>query len=327
MVRAMGTVREALAIDAQEAVRAIGDAIRRHVLRGLRRRGVVVGLSGGIDSSVSAALCRRALGPERVLALLMPERAGESDPLRLGRALAQSLGIAFEVEVIGPTLEAVGCYRRQREAIRRVVPGYGDGWGCKLVTAADGGGLSVYHLVVESPDGGRRTIRLPADVLLEIVAATNFKQRTRKMLEYHHADRLRYAVVGTPNRLEHDQGFFVKCGDGAADLKPIAHLYKTQVYALAEYLGIPEEIRLRPPTTDTYSLPQTQEEFFFGVPLATLDLCLCAHDQGVSPETLAAEIGISPDEAQAVYRDIDGKRRASEYLRAAPLFVEDPRGG
>jgi NAD+ synthase len=314
-------IREALELDPAEAAGNIIQAIREQVLGTLRRRGVVIGLSGGIDSSVSAALCRRALGPERVLGLLMPERAEGSESLRLGRLLAEALGIPHEVEVIGPALEAVGCYRWQADAIRRLVPEYDARWGFKLVVSAEARGLPVYQLVLQPPDGARRTLRLPPDVLLELVAATNFKQRTRKMLEYAHADRLRYAVVGTPNRLEHDQGFFVKGGDGAADLKPIAHLYKTQVYALAAHLGIPEEIRARPPTTETYSLPQTQEEFFFRVPLETLDLCLYAHDRGISAQAVAEEVGLTPAEAQAVYRDIDGKRRTSAYLHARPLLV------
>ena len=132
---------------------------------------------------------------------------------------------------------------------------------------------------------------MPPAAYLQIVAATNFKQRVRKMMEYYHADRLNYAVAGTPNRLEYDQGFFVKLGDGAADVKPIAHLYKTQVYALAEYLGVPEEIRRRPPTTDTFSLPQTQEEFYFALPYAKMDLCLYGHNHGVPAAEVAAAAG------------------------------------
>jgi NAD+ synthase len=316
----------ALDIDPGETTRALTAVIREQVLGTLRRRGVVLGLSGGVDSSVAAALCVRALGPQRVFGLLMPEREGEDDSVRLARDLAHTLGMAFAIEVVGPTLDAVGCYRRQADAIRKVVPEYADGWACKLVARGEGRGLTVYELVVAAPSGARRSVRLPPDVLLELVAATNFKQRTRKMLEYHHADRLRYAVVGTPNRLEYDQGFFVKVGDGAADLKPLARLYKTQIYRLAEHLGVPEEIRSRAPTTETYSLPQTQEEFFFGLPLRTLDLCLFAHDRGITSEVLAEELGLSPAEAAGVYREIEARRRASAYLHAPPLLADDAGG-
>jgi len=203
------------------------------------------------------------------------------------------------VEDISPILDACGCYARRDAAIRRLLPEYGEGWRCKLVL--EGGGLdserlNVCYIAVQPPGGAVRKVRLPAREFREIVAATNFKQRVRKMLEYHHADRLHYAVVGTPNRLEYDQGFFVKGGDGFADVKPIAHLYKTQVYQLAEHLGVPAAVRTRPPTTDTYSLPQTQEEFFFSLPLGELDLVLQAHNAGRSVAAVAGELGFEPEQ-------------------------------
>src|SRR3989442_118535 len=173
-----------------------------------------------------------------------------------------------------------------------------------------------------SPEGERSRMRLPLDAYLGIVAATNMKQRSRKQLEYYHADRLNYAVAGTPNRLEYDQGFFVKSGDGAADLKPIAHLYKSQVYQLAAELGVPEETRSRPPTTDTYSLAQTQEEFFFGISLRTLDVCMYALDQGVPAETVAPAVGLSTEQVLDVFRDIAGRRRSTRYQHEQPLLVD-----
>ena len=94
------------------------------------------------------------------------------------------------------------------------------------------------------------------------------------MMLYYHAELRDYAVLGTAQRNEHDQGFFVKHGDGASDIRPIGHFYKTQVFQLAEYLDIPEEIRTQTPTTDTYSAGSSQEEFFFRLPFEVMDL-LC----------------------------------------------------
>ncbi len=280
-------------------------------------------VSGGIDSSVAAALCVRALGADRVLALLLPESESSGDTLDLSTVLVEHLGVESVVEDITPMLEAFGCYRRRDDAIRQVVPEYGDGWRAKLVLPSVLGSerLPIFSVVVESPAGERTQARLTSDAYRAVVAATSFKQRTRKMLEYYHADRLDRAVVGTPNRLEYDQGFFVKGGDGAADVKPIAHLYKTQVYQLAEHLGIPEEIRTRPPTTDTYSLPQSQEEFYFSVPYQVLDLCLYALNNGVPAASVAAAAGLRDEDVDRVFRDIESKRRATSYLHEHALLL------
>jgi NAD+ synthase len=312
-----------LNLDAATEVERIATTLRSQVLKQLRRRGIVLGLSGGVDSSVVAALCVRAFGPANVFGIYMPEQDSEPDSLRLGRAVAESLGIETVLEDITPILNGAGCYRRRDEYIRRLFPEYGPGWRSKVVLrkAKLTGGYNVFHLVVRGPHGEEKEARMPPEVYLGIVATTNMKQRTRKQLEYYHADRLQYAVAGTPNRLEYDQGFFVKNGDGAADVKPIAHLYKSQVYQLAAHLGVPEEIRSRPPTTDTYSLAQTQEEFFFGISLRTLDVCMYALDHGVPAETVGPAVGLTTEQVLDVFRDIAGRRRTTRYQHEQPLLV------
>jgi NAD+ synthase len=316
----------ALTLDAATEVERVATALRAQVLKRLRRKGLVLGLSGGVDSSVVAALAARALGPENVLGIFMPEQDSDPDSLRLGRAVADWLGMPTVLEDITPILNGAGCYRRRDEFIRRLVPEYGPGWRSKVVLRKARGtaGYNVFHLVVRGPQGEEKEARMPPEVYLGIVATTNMKQRTRKQIEYYHADRLQYAVAGTPNRLEYDQGFFVKNGDGAADVKPIAHLYKSQVYQLAAFLGVPEEIRSRPPTTDTYSLAQTQEEFFFGISLRTLDLCMYALDQGISAEAVAPAAGLTVGQVLDVFRDIAGRRRTTRYQHEAPLLVDAP---
>jgi NAD+ synthase len=311
-----------LRLDAGAETARIAGFVRHAVVDQLRRRGVVVGLSGGIDSSVTAALCVRAMGADRVVGLLMPDIESAADTTALGEQLAASLGIRAIVENITPTLEAAGCYARRDAAIRRLVPEYGPSHKSKLVLSKAGSdAYRVFSVVVESPSGLRSRTRVTSEAYLAILAAMNFKQRVRKMMEYHYADLLVYAVAGTPNLLEYDQGFFVKLGDGAADVKPIAHLYKTQVYQLAEHLGIPEEIRRRLPTTDTYSLEQSQEEFFFQLPYETLDLCLYGVNHQVLPEEVSRVTGLSVAETKRAYRDITSKRRATAYLHEPPLLL------
>lgn len=317
--------QETLAIDLAQEAERIATYMRNGLRNQLKRRGIVIGVSGGIDSSVTAALAVKALGKERVFALEMPERHSADETTSLSRTLIDYLQIDSIRVDITSILSSIGFYQFYDDAIRQVIPEYGNGWKSKIVTSniLENKGFSLLSVVAQSPDNQITKARLPLKPYLEIVAATNFKQRTRKMLEYYHADRLNYAVAGTPNRLEYDQGFFVKLGDGAADIKPIAHLYKTQVYQMAEYLGIPEEIRKRPPTTDTYSLSQGQDEFYFSLPYQKMDLCLYGKNNGLEPGIVATAIGLQPEEVLKVYEDIDTKRSTTRYLHMRPLLIDE----
>jgi NAD+ synthase len=319
------TAASLLALDAEREAARISAAIREQITQKLKRRGAVLGLSGGVDSSVAAALCVQALGAGRVIGLLMPDRDSAAESLHLGKAVGERLGIRTIVEDVTSILEGAGCYDRRDRAIRSMVPEYGPGYRSKIVlsAAADDPRYRLFFLVVESPDGQQVRKRLTAEAYLDIVAATNFKQRARKMVEYYHADRHRFAVVGTANRLEHDQGFFVKNGDGSADLKPLAHLYKTQVYRLAEFLRIPEEVRRRSPTADTYSLAQTQEEFYFLASHETLDLCLYGLTNGLPVSEVAMYAGLTREDVHRVYQEIVSKRRATIYQKSAAMVLSD----
>ena len=302
----------------ERLVAGTADAVKR-----LGRRGAVVAVSGGIDSSVTAAICVRALGPERVLLLRLPERDVGDSSSDLGLELAEALGAPTVEEPITDALEGLGCYRRRDEAIRAVFPDYEPTWRHKIVRSVPTGGITFFSLVVERPDGSTDERRMPSEPYRQILAATNMKQRVRKLMEYTWADRLVYVVAGTPNLLEYDQGFFVKGGDGLADLKPIAGLYKSQVFAVARELGLPESITERTPTTETFSLPQTQEEFYFGHPHERMDLLLWGFVHGSTAAELAPLVGLSEAEVETAYGEIERRRIATEYLHA-PAAMIDP---
>jgi NAD+ synthase len=319
---------DVLRIDAAIETERIAAGIRSIVLRQWNRRGAVIGVSGGVDSAVVACLCARALGREHVLALFTPEAESSPDSLRLGRMVAEELRVRSTVEDITPVLKEAHCYERRDEAVRKAVPEYGDGYRCRIVlpSAHEPQRHALFSVVVQAPDGRTKWVRLSAEAYLSIVAAANFKQRVRKMMEYYYADLLQYAVAGTPNRLEYDQGFFVKNGDGAADVKPIAHLYKSQVYQLAAHLGVPAEILRRPPATDAYPLEQSQDEFYFMLPLEKMDFCLYGKNNGIPAADLSAAVGLDTDQVQRVYDAIQMKRKAAQYLHAAPLLVGEVTG-
>ena len=311
---------DVLDLDYEAEANHIAARLRETTARQLHRRGLVVAISGGIDSSVSCALAVRALGPDRVFTLILPEQDSSDDSAVRATLLAQHLGVRTETVDIAPALAAIGCYTARDAAVRNALPEYGDGWKFKIVI--DGGSegrINRFRLIAQSPDGAHHERDLALADYLTIVAATNFKQRTRKMLEYFHGDRLHFAVTGTPNRLEYDQGFFVKNGDGAADIKPIAHLYKSQVYQLAAHLGVPADILSRPPTTDTYSLPQTQEEFYFALPYDKMDICLYGLNNALSAETIANAAGLTARDVELVWKDIAAKRKVARYLHAPGL--------
>lgn len=319
--------KNALQLDVQNEIERISNWIRTAVLQNLHRRGVVVGISGGIDSSVVVALCVQALGSQKVLGLLLPESESSPDSKQLALDLANSLGIETIIEDISEALKGAGCYERRDEAIRRIVPEFDEKWKSKITlpgSLLDEQTLNVFYLTVVSPDGQEITKRIPTAEFLQIMAASNLKQRTRMAMLYYHAERKNYAVVGTANKNEHDLGFFVKHGDGGVDLSPIVHLFKSQVYQLARSLEIPSEIQQRPPTSDTYSAGSTQEEFFFRLPFEVLDLIWFGIEKGYSPKEIAKQLNLTEEQVQRVALDIQQKKRTTDYLRLSPLRLNLP---
>jgi NAD+ synthase len=316
----------ALDIDASAETNRIVSFLRDKVRNTLHRRGLVVGVSGGVDSAVVLSLAVRAVGPSKVVALLLPERDSDSSSENLARLLTSLLGVETIREEITGALEGFGCYARRDAAIRRVVPTYHAeaGYRAKIVLPddlLDADTLNLFHLIVVAPDGHQIATPLPPKEFLEIVAASNLKQRTRMSFLYYHAETRNYAVAGTPNRNEHMQGFFVKHGDGGTDINPIIHLYKTQVYQLAKFLDVPKEIYERTPTTDTYSAPCSQQEFFFRLPFEQFDLVAMAQDRGIASEQVAEATGLTPGQIRRAIRDMTHKHQSTQYLRMGPLCL------
>jgi NAD+ synthase len=297
--------------------------LQQDVLHNLKRLGAVIGTSGGIDSSVCLALTANAFGPERVLAVMMPEKDSSLESEQLAKELATRFDVKAIKEDITPALSGFKCYERRDEAVRRVFPEYNPKTH-KMKIGIKQSGLSnnlppIFSLTIIDSNGNTEDKILPVKEYLQIVAASNFKQRTRMTTLYYHAEALHYAVIGTPNKHEQEQGFFVKYGDGGADVMPIGNLYKTQVYQLANFLGVPKAIIDRTPTTDTYSAEQTQEEFFFQMPFGLMDRYWYGFENGYSPKEVAEVMGESEQKVKALFGNFERKKKTTEYLRMSPI--------
>lgn len=304
-------------------VNSITEKLKEEILYNLKRKGAIIGISGGIDSSVTLALAVKALGAKNVTGVLMPEKDSSSESKELALELAMQLNVKTIEENITQALEGFGCYRRRDEAVTALFPEYNSG-DYKMKIGINPKGISqnlppIFSLTIIDRNGQSKSKLLPAKEYLQIVAASNFKQRCRMSMLYYHAERLYYAVVGTPNKQEVEQGFFVKHGDGGADIMPIGNLYKTQVYQIAKFLNIPEEIIQRRPTSDTYSAEQTQEEFFFQLPFKEMDLIWYAFENGYDPAEVCNELDRTEEEIKAIYNNFTRKRKTTEYLRMAPI--------
>lgn len=321
--------RHILDLDPAKEVERIVERLRHDIFHVLKRKGGILGVSGGVDSAVVLAMAVQAMETKRLVVLLMPERESSPESLLLGRQVCHQFGVTPLVEDVTEPLYGFGSYRRRDAAVKEVFPEYDSSYKLKITLPTDlldSDKLNFYRLTIVSPEGEEKSERLNPSQLRQIVAATNFKQRSRAAMLFYHADLRDFAVIGTPQKNEHDQGFFVKYGDSAMDVQPIGHLYKTQVYQLAEYLNIPEEIRQRPPTSDTYSAASTQEEFFFRLPFDLMDLIWYGLNHDIPASVVAKELDLQEEQVNRVYADLQRKKRTTNYLRTPPLglFDEDP---
>jgi len=307
----------------ESLVNEILTKLRNDVLHIIRRNGGVIGMSGGIDSSVCLALSVRAFGPEKVLGIMLPEKDSSPDSEILARELAAKFGVKAIKEEITGALKGFKCYERRDEAVKRVFPEYDPATHKMKIGIKQSVLFSslppMFYLTIIDATGNQKEKLLPLNEYLQIVAASNFKQRTRMSMLYYHAEALHYAVIGTPNKHEQEQGFFVKYGDGGADVMPIGNLYKTQVYQLAEYLGVPDQIIKRTPTTDTYSAEQTQEEFFYQLSFDLMDRYWYGYENGYPASEVAEVMGETTERVEALFRGFERKKRTTEYLRMAPV--------
>ena len=297
--------------------------LKENVFSDLKRKGGVVGISGGIDSSVTLALAAKALGKDNVMGILLPEKDSNPESKSMALKIARKLGVKTVEENITDALNGFGCYKRRDEAVKRIIPEYNPDED-KMKISIHNQELNrnlppLFSVTIIDKNKKKKPRLLKVNEYLQIVAASNFKQRSRMAMLYYHAERLHYAVIGTANRHETQQGFFVKYGDGGTDIMPICHLYKTQVYQLAEFLEIPGEIIQRTPTSDTYPAEQTQEEFFYQLPFHLMDILWYGYENHYPAIEVARELDLQEIEVENIFRNFARKQETTKYLRMNPI--------
>jgi len=304
---------------ASEADRII--AFIRDQLQSMHRKGIVIGLSGGVDSALSAALSVKAIGKERVLALLLPDKESSPKSAEFASKHAKLLGIETMTIDITPVLEAFGTYEKRDAVAKAIYPEFGQNHKLKIALPSDvlnKDSLNFFTLTIVSPEGTTKSTRLSNEQAQGIIAATCTKHRTRMMTQYYYSEKNNYLVCGTTNKSEAIQGLFVKYGDGGVDIEPIAHLYKNQVFQLAEYMGVIPEIISRAPCPDTYSAPVTDEEWYFRMPFKQLDLLLYAWENKIDIPEICRVMELTEEQVKRVFRDFTSKYSATKHLSEMP---------
>lgn len=317
--------RDVLKIDPAMELEKLSKFIVDQVNVAFHRKGVIVGLSGGIDSAMIAAVCVHALGKEKVIGLILPEK--ESNPISSEYAFkhAGELGIEHRQVDITPTVDSVVNYKWRDEFIQKLVPEYRPGYRYNITLPTDlleRASFNFYLLQVQMPDGEIKKKRMNLDEFRAITSFANIKIRSRMLHLYAEAERRNLIVVGTTNRTEYILGDFCKYGDGGTDIEPITHLYKNQIYQLADYLKVIPEIIDRQPSPDTFSLPVSDQEFFFRIPFDKLDHLLYAWEHKVSEDEAAGVLDLSEDAVKRAYKDFTSKYRATAHLREGAHTIE-----
>jgi NAD+ synthase len=307
-------------------IRAIITDHFRKTLKALHRDGFVVGLSGGIDSTVTAHLAVEAMGPKKVLGVIMPERESSPESKSLAMDLVRKLGIEHQEVDLTSQLQALGAYEKRDRVVRRYLESYTPGRhrvGIALRQDLTGSRMPPLHYLTVQDENGVMLLeeRIRLRDYTELVAATNFKQRSRAMQLYYFADHYNYAVLGTTNRDELLLGFFVKLGDGAADVEGIEGIYKSELYVLAKAMGVDQRVIDRTPTTDTLPGQRSQRGYFYGLDFNTLDTALQVMEAILTVKQAVERTGLEEGQVKQLVDNLRRRNETTTILRAPPTGI------
>ena len=303
----------------EKSVDSICDFIKNEITNKFQRNGAIIGLSGGIDSAVTAALCVKAIGHEKVLGLIMPEKESELESQVLAKQFADKYNIKTKIIDISSILDSFGVYENKEKIVKEKFTNFNNDCKYRLVVPPKfENTVGIPYLDILDDKNKQHKLKISSFEFLALTAATSIKHRVRMTMLYYHGEKNHLTVMGTTNKSEYLQGYFVKYGDGGSDIEPLANLYKSQIYQLGQFLNIPKEILTKDASPDVWSFTTNDEEFFYSVSYDIVDLILYARENKLAVKEIQKLSNLSAENIENLLRFQNQKQNKSQHMREIP---------
>lgn len=305
--------------DIEKTVDSLSNYIKSEVFEIFQKKGVVLGLSGGVDSAVTAALCAKSLGSEKILGLIMPEKESGSSSQQLAQQVAKKYNIETKIIDISKILESFGVYQTKEKIVKEKFSGFNSTCKYRVVVPPKlENNVGIPYLEILDKKNEKHKIKISSSEFLTLTSATSIKHRVRMATLYFHGEKNNLAIIGTTNKSEYLQGYFVKYGDGGSDIEPLVNLYKSQIYQLGEFFDIPGEILTADASPDVWSFTTSDEEFFYSVPYNIVDLILYARENNLPVNEIQKISQIPKQQIENLIRFQNQKQKKSQHMRESP---------